>query len=175
MCSRAYMLATLTLMALLLNSSGCALFQGRETTNLPELRLDRLDGGSWELRGEAGRVVVLQFFATFDNSSLTLVTELEQLHIQYGSRGVTIVGVAMDPGEDRIRGRVVEAFCALANLTFDIVLASDSVGRGETELGEIPTIPATVIFNRAGEPVASVAGRFRDEELEELLEGLVSE
>lgn len=170
--SAAGALAALLLVAV--SGAGCGTLAS-QSSHLPELTLQRLDGGTWDLRDEAGRVVVLQFFATFDNSSLALATKLERVHIRFQPRGVTVVAVAMDPGEGRTRRRIVDAFCSLANLSFEILLASDALGQGETEIGRIPVIPATVIFNRRGDAAASVTGIFRENELVALLEDLVDD
>jgi peroxiredoxin len=153
--------------------AGCGGVQ-RPETRLPSLELDRLDGSRWNLRDEAGRIVLLEFFATFDNSSIALATSLERLHVTYRHRGVSVIGVAMDPPNAQRRYQVVEAFCALNNLTFDVVLASEELGRGQTAVGVIPMIPATVIFDREGRPVASATGIFRREEVESLLDALVA-
>ena len=145
----------------------------RLRTNLPSVELERLDGGRWNLTDEAGNVVVLQFFATFDNSSMMLVNALERIHIRYREQGVSVIGVAMNPGEGYARRRIIDAFCSLANLTFDVVLANDDLG--ETELERIPTIPATIVFNRRGDAAASATGIFRERELIDLLDRLVRE
>lgn len=150
--------------------SGCA---GRQRTNLPDVTLPHLDGGHWNLQSAAGNIVVLQFFASFDNSSISLATSLERLHMAYRRRGVTIIGVAMDPPTTPNRRDIVEAFCALNNLTFEIVLSSPELAAGETAVGRIPTIPATVIFDRDGDPVASTTGVFRREEVSNLLVAMI--
>ena len=54
------------------------------------------------------------------------------------------------------------------------MLASEALGEGSTELGRIPTIPATVIFNREGDAIASTTGMFHREEIVDLLEAMVS-
>ena len=164
-----WLVSALALGALL--AAGCG--AQRPRTNLPDLTLQRLDGGEWNLHDEAGTVVLLQFFATFDGSSIALATALERIHIAYAQRGVTVVGVAMDPPSTRRRSQIVETFCAVNNLTFDVVLASEELGQGETEVGRIPTIPATVIFDRDGDPIASAQGRFDQDELEGLLDALL--
>lgn len=158
-------------LALLMVTAGCGARQGE--TNLPSLRLRSLDGGSWNLHQEAGHIVVLQFFASFDNTSISLASELERLHIDFRRRGVQVIGVAMDPPSVPRRREVIEAFCALNNVTFDVMLASEALGEGETEIGRIPTIPATVVFNREGDPVASATGMFRRQEMVELLEAMI--
>lgn len=160
---------TLVVVVLLASCSGAQ----QPESNLPVLELDRLDTGSWNLRDEAGQVVVLQFFATFDNSSIALATSLERIHVAFQHRGVSVIGIAMDPPNMARRGQIVDAFCSLNNLTFDVVLASEALGQGATEVGRIPTIPATVIFNREGTPVASATGVFQSDELTGLLEALV--
>jgi len=157
---------------LLTIAAGCG--AQRPQTNLPDLTLQRLDGGSWNLQDEAGSLVVLQFFATFDNSSIALATALERIHIAYAERGVTVIGVAMDPASTRRRSHIVETFCAVNNLTFDVVLTSDALSQGETDVGRIPSIPATVIFDRDGTPVASAQGRFDQDEVEGLLDALIA-
>jgi peroxiredoxin len=142
-------------------------------TALPDLALDRIEGPAWNLRELAGQVVVLEFFATFDNVSIALTTALEQIHIAFQHRGVAVVGVAMDPPSTRRREEIVDSFCALNNLTFDVVLANEALGRGETAIGDVPVIPATVIFDRRGRPVASTTGMFNRQEISGLIEALV--
>jgi peroxiredoxin len=158
--------------------SGCAAGAARGVerspeTSLPDLELERAEGPPWRLRDLAGQVVVLEFFATFDNGSIALATALEQLHIAFQHRGVSVVGVAMDPPAARRREEIVETFCALNNITFDVVLASEALGAGETPVGDIPVIPATVVFDRRGRPVASTTGMFDRRELTGLIEALV--
>jgi len=97
------------------------------------------------------------------------------MHIAYQQRGVSIIGIAMDPSTTPHRREVVEAFCALNNLTFDVVLSDPALAAGETELGRIPTIPATVIFNREGDAVASTTGIFRREDVTELIEAMLED
>jgi peroxiredoxin len=158
--------------------ASCAAEPGRGAerqprTALPEIALERPEGPPWSLRDLAGQVVVLEFFATFDNGSIALATALEQIHIAFQHRGVSVVGVAMDPPSTRRREEIVETFCALNNLTFDVVLASEALGAGQTALGDVPVIPATVVFDREGRPVASTVGMFDRQELTGLIEALV--
>ena len=141
-----------------------------------DLELPRLDGGTFRLSDERGRVVVLHFFASFDGPSQSVATALEQISVTHRDRGVTVIGVAMDP-ELGHGGRqaMVESYCAVSNVTFEVALASDALFEGRTDVGRIPAIPATVVLDRRGRPVASVAGTFRRSELERLLAPLVRE
>jgi peroxiredoxin len=140
----------------------------------PTLTLDSLDGGRWRLADEQGKVVVLQFFATFDGASLPVVRELEEIHIQFRHRGVAVVGVALDPGDGAQRRRVVEAFCAVNQLTFEVLLATPALANGETDLGQIPVIPATIVFDQNGQPLASTTGLLNRQELTQLLERVLA-
>ena len=139
----------------------------------PELRLERLEGGEWNLADEAGQVVVLHFFATFDGPSQASASVLERLHVTHQHQGVRVVGVAMDPDVGGGRRAMVETYAALNNLSFDIVLASDELGEGGTAVGRIPAIPATVVVDREGQPTASSVGVLRWGELEALVEQLL--
>lgn len=168
--------ATLVLALLAAAAAGCAAASGRgertTETELPDLVLERLEGPPWRLRDLAGQVVVLQFFATFDNASIALASSLEQIHIAFQHRGVSVVGVAMDPPSTRRREEIVDSFCALNNITFEVVLADEALGAGETPIGDIPVIPATVVFDRRGRAVASTTGVFNRQELTGLIEAL---
>jgi len=139
----------------------------------PELELPRLDGGSWRLSDEAGRVVVLHFFATFDGPSQALVTIVEQTHIVYSPRGVSVIGIAMDPGTGRNRQTVVDAYCSLSNLTFDVMLASEELATGQTDIGRVPAVPTTAVLDQRGRPYATFEGIFRGEQLTAVLESLL--
>lgn len=156
--------------ALLICFTGCT--RG-PNTNLPSVDLPGLDGQPWHLHDEVDQIVILHFFASFDNSSIALATILERLHIQYREQNVRVIGVAMDAPDSHRRTEIVEAFCALNNLTFDVVLSTEELGEGATDIGQIPTIPATVIFDRRGTPVASSTGFFTFAEIEGVIDELL--
>jgi peroxiredoxin len=135
-----------------------------------DLELPSLDGDTFRLSDHRGEVVVLHFFATFDAPSQSLAAMLEQAHAEHAAEGLVVVGVAMDPETGRgRRAEVVESYCALNNLSFEVLLSTPELEAGQTGVRRIPEIPATIVFDREGRPAASFTGVFLRSELETLL------
>lgn len=140
-----------------------------------DLELPTLEGGTYRLSDDRGHVVVLHFFASFDAPSQAVAPVLEQVHIEAADRGIRVVAVAMDPEVGRVgRREVLESYCAANNLTFTVLFATPELTAGETDVGRIPEIPATVIIDPDGRPVASFTGPFLGSELTELLDRVVA-
>jgi peroxiredoxin len=79
---------------------GYALAEGSAA---PAFRLPALAGGDLELRSLRGRVVVLNFWATWCPPCVGEMPSLERLHKALGGEGVAVVGVSVDEDEAVLR------------------------------------------------------------------------
>lgn len=113
------------------------------------------------LRELGGRVVLLEFWASYCGACRVLAPELEKWHVEYAGRGLSVVGVTVDPL--RIGAEVAR------KLRMTYSLASDPAER-VTNRYLAREIPMLVLIDRKGEVRDVAIGpspeRMRELELE---------
>ncbi len=88
----------------------------RKGVTAPLFRLPALGGGELDLATLRGRVVVVNFWATWCPPCVTEMPSLEGLHRALGKEGLAVVGISVDEDETALR-RFVEQH----GLTFSIL------------------------------------------------------
>jgi peroxiredoxin len=97
----------------LAENKGYALKKG---TSAPSLRLPALAGGELDLATLRGRLVVLNFWATWCPPCVQEMPSLERLHRALGDEGLAVVTVSVDEDEAALR-----RFAQKHGLTFPIL------------------------------------------------------
>ncbi|HEX4081066.1 MAG TPA: TlpA disulfide reductase family protein [Rhizomicrobium sp.] len=69
----------------------------------PEFTRNDTRGGLFSLRGLHGRIVLIDFWASWCTPCLLEIPDLIQLQRQFGPLGLRIVGISMDESEARLR------------------------------------------------------------------------
>jgi thiol-disulfide isomerase/thioredoxin len=108
------------------------------------------DGKTVTLAGLKGKVVFLNFWATWCGPCRAEMPSMENLYRRFRSRGLEIL--AVDCGETQ---KEISAFMDQLRLTFPA--APDGSGRISGQYG-ITAIPTTFIINREGFIIAKVVG-----------------
>jgi thiol-disulfide isomerase/thioredoxin len=81
-----------------------------------------------------GRVILVQFFATWCFPCLAAFPELKRVEERYAQRGLTVVAVGMD-----LEGtKVLTPFALHERPPFPILVADDEVRSGKSAFGKIP-------------------------------------
>ncbi|NNL86645.1 MAG: TlpA family protein disulfide reductase [Myxococcales bacterium] len=111
--------------------------------------LPRLGGGRRSLADFEGRVVVLNFWATWCGPCREELPALEALHRELSAEGVAVVAVSLDKGSED----AVARFVAERELSFDVL--HDSTGETEERYG-VRFYPTTVVIDGRGRSVARV-------------------
>lgn len=119
-------------------------------TKPPEFSGRTLEGQTASLSGLRGRVVILNFWATWCLECRPEMPVLEQLHREFASRGLAIVGI--NAREDR---EAVRRYAKELGLTFPLVL--DPSGKINALYGVIG-LPTTFVVGRDGRAVALAIG-----------------
>jgi peroxiredoxin len=122
----------------------------------PDFTLKDASGQSIKLSDYKGKVVLLNFWATWCGPCTLEIPWFEEFEQQYRSKGFEVLGVSMDEdGWDVIKPYITEH-----KINYRVVLGNDSVG----ELyGGIDSLPTTFIIDREGRfafpPHVGLAGK----------------
>ena len=120
---------------------------GPQTTigNEVELGLKDLAGVEQRLSGYRGRIVILNFWATWCVPCKQEMPDLAAIQNEYAALGVQVIGAAADQLSDRAR---VLQFIKQAKINFPVWLGATTVEMGRFGVG--PGLPATVVIGRDG-------------------------
>jgi peroxiredoxin len=121
----------------------------------PAFTLTDLDGKSVSLADFRGKVVVLDFWATWCPPCKREIPDFIDLQKEYGSQGVQIVGIALDEPDK------VQAFARQNGMNYTVLLGSDEVSK---RYGGIEGIPTTFIIDKSGNIVNKFEG-FRPQQV----------
>jgi thiol-disulfide isomerase/thioredoxin len=120
---------------------------------LPDLRLPDLEGREISGSSWAGKVLVLNFWATWCPPCLREMPLLDAWQQRYGSRGLQIVGIAIDRPDD------VARFLAENAVSYPILIGNiDTVGLSKRLGNRTGALPFTVVFDPVGRRVFSHTG-----------------
>ncbi len=122
--------------------------------------LPDLGGRQWTLEKLRGKVVLVNFWATWCPPCRREVPELESLQQQFGPRGLIILGVGDEKPD------VLQAFASAHHVNYPILLdAGDQVH----QQFEIRGIPNSILYDRAGRLVATAIDMRTDAEFRAML------
>jgi cytochrome c-type biogenesis protein len=117
----------------------------------PDVELKNVAGVPVRLSNLRGRVVLLNFWATWCVPCRTEIPELNEMHHELEARGFTVVGASWnDSGSD------IQDFQQQIKVDYPILLDSESVGE---KFGGIQSFPTTFIIDRMGRIRYKVSGQ----------------
>lgn len=131
----------------------------------PELSLPDLEGNTVRLSDYRGRVVLLNFWATWCGPCRVEVPELVSVHESYKERGFTVLAVNLGESRDR-----VAAFSAQFQMDFPVLL--DPAGQ-TTRLYPTRGIPTSFLLDGEGVVRRVVVGAMDEEMILGLIEPIL--
>jgi peroxiredoxin len=136
-------------------------------TKAPNFTLRALDGRTIRLSDYRGKVVLLNFWATWCAGCRIEIPRLIAQYRQYRSRGFEIIGVSMDDGGED----VIAKFAKTKGVNYTIVKGNDAVAKA---YGGVRFLPQTFVIGREGAIVKTIAGVPDAREFDQLIERSVT-
>ena len=109
----------------------------------PSFTLQDLNGKTVSFSDFKGKVVVLDFWATWCPPCVMEIPHFIELYDQYKDRGFAMVGISVD----REGVSVVESFVRKYRVNYPILMTD---GQVQKTYGGIPSIPTTFVIDSAG-------------------------
>ena len=132
----------------------------------PDLEFRDLDGRPHKLSEWDGKLVLLNFWATWCTPCLKEIPLLVEAQRRYGPRGLQIVGPAMDQREP------VVAFQRRLGINYPIMLGEVDIIEAMDALGdELGAFPFSVLIAPDGRILDRASGDLSREELDDWIEG----
>lgn len=103
----------------------------------PPFTLTDINGNRVRLADFSGKVVVLDFWATWCGPCREATAELEDIHRTYIKRGVSVVGISIDEGKNA--KAVVREFASKNKLSYLVLLDNDGHTKKAYGVTRIPT------------------------------------
>jgi thiol-disulfide isomerase/thioredoxin len=117
----------------------------------PEWKLQNLEGKTVRLADFKGKVVLLNFWATWCPPCRAEIPDLIALQKQYADKGLVVIGVSMDQGGPER----VASFAKKMAITYPIVMGDSKIDQA---YGGIQVLPTTFIIDRKGNVVDGLLG-----------------
>jgi cytochrome c biogenesis protein CcmG, thiol:disulfide interchange protein DsbE len=121
--------------------------QERERAFAPVFTLTTLDGAPLRLEALRGKVVLIDFWATWCGPCRDEIPELGELNRIYGPRGVQVVGISMDDDAAPVR-----AFYRELHMNYPVALGDAALAQ---RFGGVLGLPVKFLIDRKGR----IAGR----------------
>ena len=129
----------------------------------PAWKLKDLEGHEVSSAQFKGKVVVVDFWATWCPPCVAEIPGYIELQKKYGPQGLVIVGVSLDQ-----KGPAhVKKFAGEKGMNYTLVMGDDAVVEA---FGGIEAIPTTFLINRDGQIVHQKTGAMAHDEYEKLVQ-----
>ncbi len=119
------------------------------------------------LSDSKGKVVLLDFWATWCGPCRTETPWLIELSQKYKDQGLAVIGVSMDDNWTPVR-----PYIAKANVPYTILLGNDSLS---ASYGKLDALPVAYFLDRQGRIAATHVSAGSRKQFERIIEGLLSE
>ena len=132
-----------------------------------DLTLKDVSGQKVRLRDLRGKVVVLNFWATWCGPCKAEMPMLVDMEKQYAGRNVVFVGASLDDAKSKGK---IPAFLSEHQIGFPVWYSATADDMDQLKMGEV--VPATAFVDAEGHVVARIMGQARPEEVKERLDWL---
>ncbi len=138
-----------------------------DESHAPEFTLLNLSGDTVNLSDYRGKVVLINFFATYCPPCRMEMPDFVELQKNYGQKGFTVIAISVDNEPQKMLPPFVERL----GLNFPVLLATTKVLK---DYGNVYALPVTFILDRQHKIVKKITGMVNKEELDPVIEELLA-
>lgn len=154
-----------TLVVMLIVFSSASVF-GQESVR-PEFALKDINGRTVRLRAFRGRVVLINFWATWCPPCRAEMPDLVRLQREHAKQGLQIIGITYPP-EKKTR---VRRFVRSLKVNYPIILGTRQL---KERFSSEDTLPLTVVIDRDGKIKEIISGILLRQEFDEKIKPLLN-
>ena len=136
--------------------AGCGKASALETgNNAPDFTLTDLNGNKVSLSDFKGKVIILDFFASWCPPCRQEIPDFVKLHSAYSTKGFSVIGVALVSAQD------AKDFAAQAGINYPVLIDN---GTASTLYGPVRSIPTTFVIGKDSK-IAKIYIGFRSKDV----------
>jgi thiol-disulfide isomerase/thioredoxin len=133
-----------------------------------QLSLHDTNGNTQDITRYKGKIVVLNFWATWCVACRHEMPLLAEMQKKYGDRGVVVLGASVD---DEKSQQLIQPFAENNKIPFPLLVGATADQMQQLQLGE--GVPATAFFDADGNLIARVLGELDKSDLQNRLEWML--
>jgi peroxiredoxin len=134
----------------------------------PAFSLKDLNGSTVSLADFKGKVLLVDFWATFCLPCVAAMPDLQKLHNRYAAQGFSVVGIATDTKPEGMK--LVPLTVTKKKVTYPILWANPAAW----ETYDVTELPALFLIDRDGQIVKRFGGKTDHKAIEEAVKQLVA-
>jgi thiol-disulfide isomerase/thioredoxin len=133
---------------------------------LPPLALPDLEGKAHDSKEWKGKIVILDFWATWCTGCRETIPVLSRLHDKYGPKGLVVAGVSTDKGPKE----KVAKFVHKMKMPYQVLWDADDT---QSKVFGFEALPSVYVFGRDGKLLKAMPQytSAQEKEMEALVEG----
>jgi peroxiredoxin len=141
-------------------------FSTEAQAKAPQFELRDVDGRTVRLSDYHGKVVLINFWATWCPPCRAEMPDLVKLQREHGKEGLQIIGITYPPEQkERVR-----RFARTLKVNYPIILGTREI---KTRFSSEDTLPLTVVINRDGKVSDIISGILLRKEIDEKIKPLL--
>ena len=135
------------------------------SSSAPDFTLPDLSGKKVRLADQKGKVVLIEFWATWCPPCRSSIPVIERLHRTYGGKGLVVLAISMDEGGwDKVK-----AFTAEQGITYSVLQGNDDVSTKYL----VRMIPAVFLVDKQGNIAKQFIGGGSEADMEKEIKALL--
>lgn len=136
---------------------------------LPEFNLPDLSGRQHNISEWQGKLLVINFWATWCPPCLKEIPDFVALQEHYAAQGVQFIGISLEDKE------AVSAYDAATKINYPVLLAGDNGIALAQQLGNnVNAIPYTIVVDRQGQIIYRHPGELSKAQIAEVITPLLN-